>query len=107
MEERTKIGELTPVNIPIQMPGDYRQKRQGNSHLVSIRIDEAWAVFLLSKMAGDFSKPDKVHTLFPEEVERKIWPLPVSELFFVGRATTKKLFSLGIRTIGCSLYVKL
>ena len=56
--------------------------------------------FLLSKMAGDFSKPDKVHTLFPDEVKKKMWPLPVSELFFVGRATTKKLFSLGIRTIG-------
>lgn len=56
--------------------------------------------FLLSKMAGDFSKPDKVHTLFPEEMERKMWVLPVSELFFVGRATTQKLFSLGIRTIG-------
>ena len=56
--------------------------------------------FLLSKMAGDFSKPDKVHTLFSEEIEKKMWPLPVSELFFVGRATTKKLFSLGIRTIG-------
>ena len=56
--------------------------------------------FLLSKMAGDFSKPDKVHTLFPEEIEVKMWPLPVSELFFVGRATTMKLLKLGIRTIG-------
>jgi len=56
--------------------------------------------FLLSKMAGDLSKPDKVHTLFPEEIEKKMWPLPVSELFFVGKATTKKLVSLGIRTIG-------
>lgn len=56
--------------------------------------------FLLSKMAGDFSKPDKVHTLFPEEIETKMWPLPISDLFFVGRATTKKLLSLGIRTIG-------
>ena len=55
--------------------------------------------FLLSKMAGDFSKPDKVHTLFPEEIE-KMWRLPVSELFFVGKATTRKLFDLGIRTIG-------
>ncbi len=56
--------------------------------------------FLLSKMAGDLSKPDKVHTLFPEEIKEKMWPLPVSELFFVGRATTKKLFSMGIKTIG-------
>lgn len=56
--------------------------------------------FLLSKMAGDFSKPDKVHTLFPDEVKTKMWPLPVSELFFVGKATTRKLLSLGIKTIG-------
>lgn len=56
--------------------------------------------FLLSKMAGDFSKPDKVHTLFPEEIEKKMWPLPVSELFFVGKATTAKLHKLGIYTIG-------
>jgi DNA polymerase-4 len=55
---------------------------------------------LLAKMAGDFKKPNLVHTLFPDEVQKKFWHLPVSELFFVGRATTKKLFSLGIRTIG-------
>lgn len=56
--------------------------------------------FLLSKMAGDFSRPDKVHTLFEEEIEAKMWPLPVSELFFVGRATAGKLHRLGIYTIG-------
>lgn len=56
--------------------------------------------FLLSKMAGDFSKPDRVHTLFPEEVKKKMWPLPVSELFFVGKATAAKLHRLGIQTIG-------
>ena len=55
---------------------------------------------LLAKMAGDFKKPNLVHTLFPEEIAEKMWPLPVSELFFVGRATTRKLFSLGIITIG-------
>lgn len=56
--------------------------------------------FLLSKMAGDFSKPDKVHTLFPEEIPYKMWPLPVSDLFFVGKATASKLHRLGIFTIG-------
>lgn len=55
---------------------------------------------LLAKMASDFQKPDKVHTLWKEEIPWKMWPLPVSELFFVGRATTKKLLSLGIRTVG-------
>ena len=39
---------------------------------------------LLAKMASDFEKPDKVHTLFPAEIPTKMWPLPVDELFFVG-----------------------
>lgn len=55
---------------------------------------------LLAKMASDFKKPNLVHTLFPEEVPTKMWPLPVSELFFVGRQTAKRLHSLGIFTIG-------
>lgn len=55
---------------------------------------------LLAKMASDFKKPNLVHTLFPEEVPTKMWPLPVSDLFFVGRQTAKRLYSLGIFTIG-------
>ena len=55
---------------------------------------------LLAKMAGDFEKPNKVHTLFPEEVESKFWPLPVRDLFLVGSATERKLKMLGIYTIG-------
>ena len=55
---------------------------------------------LLAKMASDFKKPDMVHTLYPEEIQKKMWPLPVSELFFVGRATAKKLFDVGIKSIG-------
>lgn len=55
---------------------------------------------LLAKMASELKKPDKVHTIFPEEIPQKMWPLPVEELFMVGRATSKKLYSRGIRTIG-------
>lgn len=55
---------------------------------------------LLAKMAGEFSKPDKVHTCWPEEVAEKMWPLPVNELFMVGRATAPKLYRLNIMTIG-------
>ena len=55
---------------------------------------------LLAKMAGDFEKPNKVHTLFPEEMEEKMWPLPVRDLFLVGPATEKKLKVYGIYTIG-------
>lgn len=55
---------------------------------------------LLAKMAGDFEKPNKVHTLFPEEIEEKMWPLPVRDLFLVGSATQAKLNRMGIYTIG-------
>ena len=55
---------------------------------------------LLAKMAGDFEKPNKVHTLFPEEIEEKFWPLPVRDLFLVGAATERKLQRMGIYTIG-------
>lgn len=54
---------------------------------------------LLAKMASELKKPDLVHTIFPDEVESKMWKLPVSDLFYVGRATTKKLHNLGIHTI--------
>lgn len=55
---------------------------------------------LLAKMAGDFEKPDKVHTLFPDEIPEKMWPLSVHELFSVGKSTAEKLCKLGIFTIG-------
>ena len=55
---------------------------------------------LLAKMASDLEKPDKVHTLWSSEVERKMWPLGVRDLLWVGRKTEEKLLSYGIRTIG-------
>ena len=55
---------------------------------------------LLAKMASDFEKPDKVHTLFPREVPEKMWPLPVRDLLFLGRSTASRLSALGIETIG-------
>lgn len=51
-------------------------------------------------MASDFEKPNKVHTLFPDEIAEKMWPLPVRDLFFVGKSSEQKLYTLGIRTIG-------
>ena len=55
---------------------------------------------LLAKMASDFSKPDKVHTLFSSEVKSKMWGLDVDELFMIGKASSKKLHELRINTIG-------
>ncbi len=55
---------------------------------------------LCAKMASDFLKPDKVHTLFMEEIKDKMWPLDVNNLLFVGKSTTKILKDININTIG-------
>ncbi|MBO7667373.1 MAG: DNA polymerase IV, partial [Firmicutes bacterium] len=55
---------------------------------------------LLAKMAGELEKPDKVHTLFPEQIGEKMWPLPVGELFSVGPARRGRLEQIGVTTIG-------
>ena len=55
---------------------------------------------LLAKMASDFEKPDKIHTLYTSEIQTKMWNLPVSELFMLGKKSVPKLYKMGIKTIG-------
>ena len=55
---------------------------------------------LLAKMASDFEKPDKVHTLYSDEIEEKMWPLPVGDMYGIGKATAAQLQAMGMRTIG-------
>lgn len=55
---------------------------------------------LCAKMASDFSKPNKIHTLYTNEVESKMYPLPINDLFMIGKKTSEKLMNLGIKTIG-------
>lgn len=55
---------------------------------------------LLAKMASDFQKPDRVHTLFRREIPEKMWPLPVGELLYVGHHSVEKLKRMEICTIG-------
>ena len=54
---------------------------------------------LCAKMASDFEKPDKVHTLFEDEIVKKLWPLPVGDIFMVGKSTTERLNKMGIKTV--------
>lgn len=51
-----------------------------------------------AKMASDFEKPNKVHTLFTDEVKTKLWPLPVDNMYGVGKSSSAKLHTLNINT---------
>ena len=55
---------------------------------------------LCAKMASDFLKPDKVHTLFNNEIETKMWPLPIEDLLYIGKSSSNELKKIGIITIG-------
>ena len=55
---------------------------------------------LLAKMASDFEKPDRIHTLYPEEIKEKMWPLPIGELYMAGKSSVEVLKKLEINTIG-------
>lgn len=55
---------------------------------------------VLAKMASDFKKPNLVHTLYSREIQKKLWPLPISSLFMCGHSSVETLKKLGIRTIG-------
>jgi DNA polymerase-4 len=55
---------------------------------------------LCAKMASDFLKPNMIHTLYNNEIEAKMWPLPIDDLFGIGKKTSVKLRGLNINTIG-------
>lgn len=91
-------GTQSLYGDPVAFAGKLKDIIQNELHFtVNIGVSENR---LLAKMASDFEKPNRVHTLFPSEIKEKFWPLPVENLFFVGGSTAKKLHSLGIHTIG-------
>ena len=83
-----------PYEIALTIKNTIRD-RLGFTVNVGISVNK-----LLAKMASDFEKPDKIHTLFPDELAQKMWPLPVGELYTVGSATAEKLRREYITTIG-------
>lgn len=94
--DMTGMEKLYPVPLDIA----YRLKEEIKAELGFTVNVGAGPNKLLAKTASDWEKPDRVHTLFREEIENKFWPLPVGELYTVGRATAQKLERAGIRTIG-------
>ncbi len=74
-----------------------REIKEGFGYTVNIGIGPNK---LCAKMASDFEKPDKIHTLFTQEIETKMWPLPVKDLFMVGKSSVALLEKMQIYTIG-------
>ena len=89
----SKILFGDPVKIAYKIKDDIKNKF-GFTVNVGIGNNK-----LCAKMASDFSKPDKVHTLFNYEVKEKMWPLPIEDLFMVGKSSANKLRELNINTI--------
>lgn len=89
-----RLGRRDPVAVATELKDRIRDEL-GFTVNVGIGPNK-----LLAKMASDFEKPDKVHTLWQEEIETKMWPLGVRELLWVGKRTEERLLAYGIKTIG-------
>lgn len=91
-------GILKEYDSPLQLAEEISKRiHQELSFTVNIGISECK---VLAKMASDFQKPNRIHTLFREEIPEKMWPLPVEDLYMVGKASAATLRKLGITTIG-------
>ena len=87
-------GGRSGIDVAREIKEQFRSKL-GYTVNVGISVNK-----LLAKMASELEKPDKLHTLYPHEIPRKLWPLPVRELFLSGPRTIPKLYKLNIFTIG-------
>ncbi len=93
-------GKADPASFPFPLNAAHLIKNEIRNTLgftVNIGISSNK---LLAKTASDFEKPDRVHTLWPEEIPKKFWPLPIGDLFGCGRSTERRLQTMGIHTIG-------
>lgn len=95
--EKTRHGIILAKSIPAKKFGIKNEVRDILGFTVNVGVSSNK---LLAKMASEFQKPDKMHTLWLNEVEEKMWPLPVSELYMVGRKMSIHLRRKGIYIIG-------
>ena len=94
-EKATRLRSLAfPMNAAVLLKDEIRDTL---GFTVNVGISSNT---LLAKMASDLEKPDKIHTLYPSEIEAKMWPLPIGDLYGCGSKTAEKLRRIGIHTIG-------
>ena len=90
--------DMTGTDEPVSMAEKIKAEiYEALGFTVNIGIS---TVKLLAKMASDFEKPYKVHTLFPKEIKEKMWKLPIEKLHGCGYRTSEKLRNIGVKTIG-------
>ena len=89
-----RCGGRDPVDIATRLKDEIKS-RLGFTVNVGVGPNK-----LLAKMASDFEKPDKVHTLWEHEVREKMWPLGVRDLLWVGKKTEERHIAYGIRSFG-------
>lgn len=94
MDITNYLGKRKPYDIALEIN---KRVKENFGFTVNIGIANNK---LLAKMASDFEKPDKIHTLYTNEIPTKMWNLPISELFMVGRKSLPKLERMRIKTIG-------
>lgn len=110
LEYSTKVERYSVDECYMDVTGKFSSKQEyvEYAHIIKQDIYDTFGFTvnigigsnkLLAKMASDFEKPNKVHTLFIDEVEKKMHPLDISDLFMVGKKTYAKLKSMNINTI--------
>jgi len=55
---------------------------------------------IFAKLGSDYKKPDATTVITVDNFRSLVWPLPVTDLLFVGRAAAKVLRQYGVTTIG-------
>lgn len=94
MDLTFNIGKMTSLELA-QIIRNRIKRELGFTVNIGISTNK-----LLAKMASELEKPDKINTLYKEEIKAKLWPLPVDELFMVGKSGKEKLNKLFIHNIG-------
>ena len=95
LTDRIPYGDREGALALAKQIRDHVREQLGFTVNVGISVNK-----LLAKTASDFEKPDRTHTLYPEEVPAKMWPLPIGTLHGCGKSTAQKLQLIGINTIG-------